>query len=68
MCCGQSLSEAAHEIKNQLAIILQAVAYLRDTSQQADDRIKTTLGYMEEAAGKIDKVIDSMLDSSQPKS
>jgi hypothetical protein len=68
MGCGQSFSEAAHEIKNQLAIILQAVAYLRDANQQAEERVKATLGYIEEAAGKIDKIIDSALGSSQPKS
>ncbi len=67
MDSGQSISAVAHEIKNQLAIIIQAVAYLREVEQQADERIKMTLGYIEEAAGKVDKIVTSIVDSSRPK-
>jgi phosphoglycerate-specific signal transduction histidine kinase len=67
MDSGPSISASAHEIKNQLAIILQAVAYLREVSQQPEERIKMTLNYIEEAAGKVDKIVNSMVDSSRPK-
>ena len=67
MDSGQSIGAVAHEIKNQLAIILQAVAYLREVNQQADERTKMTLNYVEEAAGKIDKIINSIVDSSRTK-
>ena len=67
MDSGPSISAAAHEIKNQLAVILQAVVYLRDVNQQDDERIKMTLGYIEEAAGKVDKIVNSVVDASRPK-
>jgi K+-sensing histidine kinase KdpD len=67
MDAGQSISAVAHEIKNQLAIILQAVVYLREVHQQPDERIKMTLNYIEEAAGKVDKIVTNIVDASRAK-
>ena len=59
---GSLASGIAHEVKNPLATILFGVAYLSETVQSADEKIKLTLTSIKESANRANDIITDLLD------
>ena len=64
---GQLAAGVAHEVKNPLHIIQQALAYLSRAPLPADDgNVALVLGKMDNAVKRADRVIKGLLDFSAP--
>src|SRR3989338_3787703 len=63
---AQLAAGAAHEVKNPLAILLQAVEFLSKTVKDKNPEIENLLKKMEEAIRRADNIVKGLLDLSRP--
>jgi signal transduction histidine kinase len=61
---GRLASGVAHEVKNPLAIILQGIEFLQTSIDKNNEKIHSTLDFMDKAVSKADHVIKGLLDFS----
>ena len=62
---GRLASGVAHEVRNPLAIILQAMEYLEGIVDTKDENISSTLRSMAKALDRADAIINGLLDFSR---
>ncbi|MGE5307883.1 MAG: ATP-binding protein [Deltaproteobacteria bacterium] len=62
---GRLASGVAHEVRNPLAIILQAVEYLTTRLQTSDEDIKSTLSAILDSIKRADSIVTGLLDFSR---
>jgi len=63
---GKLADGLAHEIRNPLAIIIQGLECLKEGAGPADGSAKTIIKYIEDAAGRIDRITKGLVDFSHP--
>jgi C4-dicarboxylate-specific signal transduction histidine kinase len=62
---GRLSSGVAHEVRNPLAIILQAIEYLESVVDMKDETVSSTLKSMSKALTRADTIINGLLDFSR---
>ncbi len=64
---GQLAGGVGHELRNPLAVILNAVYYLRLVQPEADDKVRHYHGMIEQEAHTAEKIINDLLDFARIK-
>jgi len=62
---GELAAAIAHEVRNPLAVIVNAVAGLRRSSLRQEDRV-TLLDIIEEEAGRLNRLVGDLLRFARP--
>ncbi|MFA5256357.1 MAG: ATP-binding protein, partial [Candidatus Omnitrophota bacterium] len=62
---GQLASGVAHEMRNPIGIIMQAVAYLEQIIPPQDKEPRETLSIVKDSAQRADRIVTSLLDYSR---
>ncbi|MFZ5821187.1 MAG: PAS domain S-box protein [Chloroflexota bacterium] len=65
---GQLAGGVGHELRNPLAVINNAVYFLKLTRSQADEKMREYLDLIEREVHNADKIINDLLDFSRVKS
>jgi PAS domain S-box-containing protein len=65
---GQLAGGVGHELRNPLAVILNAVYYLKLVQPDANENVKEYLGILERETHNAEKIITDLLDFSRAKS
>ena len=65
---GQLAGSVSHELRNPMAIILNAVYFLKLVQPDADEKVKEYLGMIEQETHTAEKIITDLLDFARIKS
>jgi signal transduction histidine kinase len=65
---GQMAGSVGHELRNPLAVIRNAVYFLKLVQPEADEKVKEYIGIIESETHNAEKIINDLLDFSRIKS